>query len=131
MSLLDVLRSGVKIADSTTKALQAEVTFEHITGHDPYGEPIFGPPQKILALCDWRQKEVSTLGGQLTVSRIIVTFLNVDDVSRVTNGEGIDNGDRITLPAGETGPILDMSGFIDAGTGQPLATEVYLGEHQV
>ena len=35
--------------------------------------------------------------------------------------------DKIVLPDGTTGPILDMSGFIDAGTGHPIATEVFLG----
>jgi len=127
MSLLDTLRSGVKIADSVTKSIQTMVTFEKHLGDDGYGGDTFAPPAQLPAICDWKQSQLRTPQGELTVSRVSVLFLNVEDVARVTNGEGVDDSDRITLPDGTTGPILDMSGFIDAGTGQPLATEVFLG----
>lgn len=127
MSLLDTLRSGVAITDKVTKPLQATVKFEKHLGDDGYGSDTFGPPQYLPAICDWRQQELRTAQGELTVSRVAITFLNVADVARVTNNEGIDEQDRLTLPDGTTGPILDMSGFIDAGTGQPVATEVFLG----
>jgi hypothetical protein len=79
------------------------------------------------AICDWRQAQVTTVGGSLAVSRVVVTFIDIKEMEAKTNGEGISDQDRITLPDGTTGPILDMAGFIDAGTGQPLATDVYLG----
>lgn len=127
MSLLDVLRSGVKIIDSVTKPLQAEVTFERaVTDPSGYGRK-FDPPVTMRAIVDWRQKQVRTMAGVLSTSRASVMFLDVNEVAAATAGEGISDHDKITLPDGTTGPILDMSGFIDAGTKQPLATEVFLG----
>lgn len=132
MSLLDILRSAVKIVDDVTQPIQAEVSFRHYTSSDSYGQKFYTPdvslPPAILhAIVDWKQKQVRTLEGVLSVSRASVTFVDVAEVSAATNGEGIDDNDIIILPDGTTGPILDMAGFIDAGTGQPLATEVFLG----
>lgn len=132
MSLLDTIRGGVAIADSVTKSLQCLVDFRHYAGSDPYGGSVYVPPEdqpalKLHAIVDWKQKQLRTMEGTLSVSRASVLFLNVAEVATATNSEGIDDHDIIILPDGSTGPILDMSGFIDAGTGQPVATEVFLG----
>lgn len=127
MSLLDVLRSGVAIADSVTKPLQCIVQYERAMGNDGYGGATFAPAVPMHAICDWRQQQLRTGQGELSVSRVSVMFLDVKEVATATSGEGIGDDDKITLPDGTTGPILDMAGFIDAGTGQPLATEVFLG----
>lgn len=128
MSLLDVLRSGVAIADSVTKPLQATVLYSRYVSSDSYGTKSYSPENvKMKAIVDWKQKQVRTLEGVLSVSRASVTFLNIADVVKATGGDGINDQDRIVLPDGTTGPILDMAGFIDAGTGHPIATEVFLG----
>lgn len=127
MSLLDTFRLGVRIADKVTKPVQPEVTFEKYTGSDGYGTKLYASAVPLKAIVDWKQKQVRTQEGILSVSRASVTFLDIDKLKSATNNEGVDDNDRITLPDGTTGPILDMSGFIDAGTGIPLATEVFLG----
>jgi hypothetical protein len=128
MSLLDVLRSGVKIADSVTKSLQCFVTFEkYVLDADGYGTEGYLPSVQLRAIVDWRQKQVRQMDGVLTVSRASILFLDVAAVATATGGEGIGNFDKITLPDGDTGPILDMAGFVDAGTAQPVATEVFIG----
>lgn len=127
MSLLDVLRSGVRIADGVTKPLQAIVTLERYSGEDSYGTKTYTGVVKLRAIVDWKQKQVRTQTGILSVSRASVMFIDAAALKKATNNEGIDDNDRITLPDGTTGPILDMSGFIDAGTKLPLATEVYIG----
>lgn len=132
MSLLGVLRDAVKIADSQTKAIQATVQFRHYVSSSDEGDAIYNPPVgqpalELKAIVDWKQKHLRTMEGQLSVSRASVTFLDPAAVAAATGNEGIDDNDIIILPDGTTGPILDMSGFIDAGTGQPLATEVFLG----
>ena len=127
MSLLDIVRTGIKIADQQTKSLQATVTFERKLADTAYGPSGFGSPVKMRAIVDWKQKQVRTPEGVLSVTRASVLFLDVAEVAKATGNEGISDQDKITLPDGTTGPILDMSGFIDAGTGQPVATEVYLG----
>ena len=127
MSLLDALRSGVKITDKVTKPVQATVTYYRHMGSDAYGTLTYAGAVTMRAIVDWRQKQLRTPEGILSVSRAVVTFLDVNEVATATNNQGIDDLDKIVLPDGTTGPILDMTGFIDAGTGQPLATEVYLG----
>lgn len=128
MSLLDTLRAGVKIANDVTRSLQCLVTFERYAENaDGYGTPGYSAATTLHAIVDWRQRQLRTMTGVLTVSRASVLFLDIVEVVAATNGEGIDDHDRITLPDGTTGPILDMAGFIDAGTGHPIATEVFLG----
>lgn len=127
VSLLDALRVGVKIADGVTKPLQPTVTLEVYAGSDSYGTDHYMTAVQLRAIVDWKQKQVRTSSGILSVTRASVMFLDVAALAVATAGQGIDDNDKITLPDGTTGPILDMAGFIDAGTGQPLATEVFLG----
>ena len=132
MSLLDVVRSAVVIADQVTKPLQATVSFRHYVSSDGYGTRIYSPDEalpaaQLKAIVDWKQKQVRTMSGILSVSRASVMFLDIAALVAATGGEGVDDLDMIVLPDGTTGPILDMSGFIDAGTGHPVATEVWLG----
>jgi hypothetical protein len=128
MSLLDVVRSAVKIADGVTKPIQAEVTFKKmVLSNDGYGDKTYPVSVLLRAIVDWKQRQVRTESGVLSVSRASVQFLDVAALASATNGEGIDDHDQIILPDGTTGPILDMAGFIDAGTKQPIATEVFLG----
>ena len=128
MGLLQIIRGGVKVADKITKPLQSEVTYKRMTGPtDTYGTKGYGPAVKIQASVDWRSKQVRTQAGELTVTRATLTLTDVATIKRVTNNQGIGEDDIFILPDGTTGPILDLGGFIDAGTGQPFATEVMLG----
>jgi len=127
MSLLDVLRSGVAIANNVTKDIQAMVTLRHTTSSDSSGDITWGDPVSLRAIVDWKQKHLRSMSGELTVSRASVLFLDIDELNAATGGEGLDDNDIITLPDGTTGPIIDMAGFIDAITGHPIATEVFLG----
>jgi hypothetical protein len=128
MSLLDVLRAGVAIADGILKPLEADVTLERYIGTDGYGSDLWAPPVLMKAICDWKQTQVRSASGTVSMSRVTVTFIDIKEMEAKTNGEGINDQDKITLPDGTTGPIIDMAGFIDAGTGQPLATDVFLGK---
>lgn len=128
MSLLDAIRAGVKVADSVTKPLQATVKYEReIKRNDGYGDLKYRPPVQLRAIVDFARKQVRTQAGVLTVTRATIDLLDIAAVVAATDGQGIGNNDRFTLPDGDTGPILDISGFIDAGTGHPIATTVMLG----
>lgn len=127
MSLLDVLRAGVAVADLITKPLQPTVTYERYLSESGDGSKTYAGIVLLYAIVDWKQKQVRTMSGILSVSRAAVTFLDITTLALATNNEGIGDNDRIVLPDGTTGPILDMSGFIDSGTGHPIATEVWLG----
>ncbi|MCR4301802.1 MAG: hypothetical protein NUV51_09345 [Sulfuricaulis sp.] len=127
MSLLDVVRSAVKIADEVTKPLQATVTYERYTGSDGYGTPTYAAAVSLRAIVDYVSKQVRTQEGILTVSRATITLLDIAAVVAATGGAGIDNNDKFTLPDGDTGPLLDIRGFVDAGTTHPIATEIVIG----
>lgn len=132
MSLLDVIRSGVKVADNVTKPLQATVQYYRYAGSDGYGTIIYEPDASLpgvplLAIVDYKSSQVRTKEGVLTVSRATVLLLDVNAVIAATGGAGIDNNDKFILPDGDTGPTLDIRGFVDAGTTHPVATEVVIG----
>jgi hypothetical protein len=129
MGLLDDLRDAVAIADSETKDIQSTVTLKrYLSDDDGYGSPSYAPDVTLQAIVDWKQKQVRTKEGILSVSRAIVTFLDAAALRDATDGNGIDDDkDVIVLPDGTTGPILDLGGFIDRETTHPLATEVILG----
>ena len=127
MSLLDIVRSAVKIADDVTKPIQATVAYERWTGADAYGDPVYALPVSLWAVVDYKSTQVRTPEGILTVSRATIMLLDVTAVVAATGGAGIDNNDKFTLPDGDTGPILDIRGFVDAGTTHPVATEVVIG----
>lgn len=127
MGLLDTVRAGVAIANNLMRPLQAEVTYERYLGDNGYGSKDFAPPVKMHAIVDFTSKQVRTPNGELTVTRATIDLLDISEVVSATNGEGIGNNDKFTLPDGDTGPTLDIAGFIDAGTGHPIATTVMIG----
>lgn len=127
MGLLDVLRNGVALANKITAPLQGIVSYQRAGVPDGSGGIIPGAVVQLRAIIDWKQRQVRTISGILTTCRASVTFLDISALNAATDGQGIGDMDTIVLPDGTTGPILDMSGFIDAETGHPLATEVFLG----
>lgn len=126
MSLLDVVRAGVKVANKVTRPLQAVVMYAREIGEDSYGA-VFAPPVPLHAIVDFKARMVRTKDGTLTATRATITLLDIDEVVAATAGEGIGNNDMFTLPDGDTGPTLDLDGFVDAGTGHPIATTVMQG----
>lgn len=127
MSLLDTLRFGVALADQITKPLQPTVMYERELGTNEYGDKTYAGAVPLRALVDFTSKQVRTRDGILTVTRATIDLLDIVEVVAATNGDGIGNNDKFTLPDGDTGPILDISGFVDAGTTHPIATTVMLG----
>jgi len=127
VSLLSAVRAGVAVADKVTRPLQSTVSYRRWTGQDGNGDATFAAAVDLLAIVDWKQRQVRTITGLLSVSRAAITFLDVAALLAATGGAGIGDDDVIVLEDGTTGPILDMAGFVDPGTAIPIATEVYLG----
>lgn len=134
MALRDAIVAGVAVANAVTKSggIQADVTLRHAgapdaEGTSTYTPPIGQPATPMKALVDWTQKQIRGANGVLTVSRASVAFLDVPALQAATNGEGLGDQDIIVLPDGTTGPIIDMKGLLDGGTGRPFMTEAFLG----
>lgn len=118
MGLRDIVANGIATADRITADLQPFVTVKRWTGQTGAGKPTYAAAVREPAIVDWMQKRVRTKTGAEAVSRAYVGFL------RPTS---IDEKDQIILPDGTTGPILDMSGFVDRATGAPFFVQVWLG----
>jgi hypothetical protein len=118
MGLAAIVRKGVAIANSVTNDLQVDVTHEAFSGVGTYGEPTFSAAVTRSALVEIEPKMVRTAAGDEAVSRATISIIG--DVT-------VNNRDRFTLPDGSTGPILNVSGFLDPLTGRGYLTQVYLG----
>lgn len=118
MGLLDLVRSGVAIANSLTTELQGNVTHKVLAGIDGAGKRTYVTVIR-KAIVTRIQKLVKTSSGQMVMSTSQIVFLDP--------GVIINELDQIVLADGTSGPILTSNGFMDAGTGHPILTEVFLG----
>lgn len=122
MGLLDIVRSGVAIANSLTADLQPTVLREAVVlplTQDVYGEPVRSAAVATPAIVEMKLRMVRSSGGELVSCRATVTFLDPAVVVHLK--------DKLTLPDGTSGPILDAVGMTDRGTGKPFLTQVYIG----
>jgi len=127
MSLLDVLRSGVAIADSITKDLQSSVDYKRWKSDDGAGTILYNNATTLLAVVDTSVRANRGQYGIVNMSKPTVTFLNIAALMAATDNLGLSTRDRIVLPGGREVPIESIGGFMDPGTGVPIATEAYLG----
>lgn len=138
MSLLTIIRNGVATIDKVTKSLQAPVVFQRCTGTDGVGNPTFKSSVTLGAIVEQKMKVIKTMSGEEIMTTATVTFINIPALLAATpqisgpSGEVVSHAgevvtrDKITLPNGRTQPVVAIGGFIDAGLGAPVATEVYL-----
>jgi hypothetical protein len=121
MGLGSIVRSAVAIAHNLTKGvdgLQVDVTVEAYSGIDGFAKPTYESAQTISAVMEKQSRLVRTAGGQEVMSKHRLTFVRPVEIGPK---------DRITLPDGSTGPILDVDGVVDSDTDFPYATGVLLG----
>jgi hypothetical protein len=130
MGLADIVRNGVALANRLTADLQAEVTHEAWTGQDDTGAPTYASAKTRTAIVERRQRLRRSPSGQELMSRHVVAFLApIAANGAADRQEPIDPRDRITLPDGSTGPIIDVVSTVDSesATGHGYMYEVYLG----
>lgn len=121
MGLRDTLRNAVALTNRIVggdAGLQTTVYIKRFSGMDAFGTKSYDDPEPVQVLEEWKQRQVRTVTGDLTVCRASLQFL----VPMV-----IDENDLFVLTDGTESPILDMGGFVNPSTGQPFATEVFLG----
>lgn len=120
MGLLDDVNDAISIAFNETADLQAAVLREAYTGgQNTKGEPNRSAAVSTPAIVEMKQQMVRLVSGELVGARAKVTFLDPAVV--------INLRDKLTLPDGTSGPILNVAGFVDRVTGRPVLSEVYLG----
>lgn len=126
--LADVIKQGIAVARSVT--LDLHVTVQHYawTSQSVDGTPTYAAAVPRKALVERKQKLVAGPNGQMVMSEAYIAFLEEITPNGATGRvEPIDARDKIVMPDGVTGPILNVGGFFDGGTGVPFYSEIYLG----
>jgi hypothetical protein len=119
MDLGAIVRSAVTLANSVTGSAQVPVTLEAWTGTNDFGEPTYAAPATHQALVEEGSRPHRTRDGNTITVRAHVAFLYPVALS---------SADRLTLPSGLTGPIVDMGpALVDPATGRGYCAEVFLG----
>lgn len=128
---LDLFHALLPVADSLTKGLQCLVKLEAYTGQGANGRT-YAAPVYLSAIVDLSNKQIVRADGKVTT--IAATITVIGDVA--PNGsttvpprrEPIDPKDRVTLPNGFTGPIVDVPGApLDPSTNRGLIHVITLG----
>jgi hypothetical protein len=129
MSLASTVRNAVAIANKVTKSLQdSTITITPWIGSDVYGAPLFGSPILVSGIVEERQYLRRLGNGQEVVQRASITILKpMTDNGAAERREPVDPRDKVVLPSGYTGPILDVMGITDPSTHNPYMIEILLG----
>lgn len=120
-SLADLVRNAVATADILISSLQVVVSHSHYSGQDAYGSVTYLPSVPRRAVVDMSSQQLRTSSGELVRVKARVTFTQ-------PLNPPVDSRDRIILPDGSTGPIVNVEGgVVDPLTNRPFETEVWIG----
>lgn len=116
------------------ESMNMDVTLQAWIGESSSGKKQYAAPRTLRALVDFegRGEQRYTRSGStfMLLASLIFTDLPIDPTtpnSGQTRQQPIDLRDIITLPSGDTAPIVSMSGFGDPATNAPYAPTVTLG----
>lgn len=118
MGFLDLVRSGVSLANTLTADLQAAVSHEAYVSTDGAGRRTYATAVSRNAIVIRKQKLVRSTTGELVMSQAQISLLAPTVINEL---------DKFTLPDGTSGPIIATDGFVDRGTTHPVLTQIYLG----
>lgn len=131
MSLADLVRNGVALANSITKPLQVSVVHRAWLGDDDTSKPTYGSPTSRLAIVADSSKKFKRDDGEEVIATTYIGFLEpIPPVTQTVVGRNnpLDERDQLTLPDGRTGPILKTDGgLVDPLTGRTYLHQVWLG----
>lgn len=129
MGFADIVRSGVATANRLTASLQVSVQHEAWIGTGDYAAPQYAEPASRPALVEMKQRERRLATGEVVVQVASVTIVGpLPAEGSEGRREPLDPRDRITLPNGYVGRIIDVRGLADPKTGQPYLYVVAVGE---
>lgn len=129
LALDNIIRNAVSVADDITKSLQPGISHSAWTGQDVHGTPTYATPVNIDCIVEYKIRDkLQSSTGRVIQSQALVTIIG----PVVANGaagrlEPIDPRDKIVLPNGQTGPIIDIEGIVDPDTNRPYMFQVWIG----
>lgn len=124
----EIIRSGVGIANSLTLGVQSPITHyawisQSVAGDDTYDDPV-----TLLCVIDRTNRVIVRDGEHITIGATLAFVGDVAPNGAVGRREPIDPRDKIVLPDGFTGPIIDSPGsVIDPDTERGFIQSVMLG----
>ncbi len=119
------VRDGVATADSITTSLQVNIRHYAWIGANDRGGPLYASPVTIKAIVDMRPRLRRTSDGTEVMQRCQVTIPRpIRPNGAAGRREPIDPRDKIVLPDGFTGPILDIEGPVDPVTNRPYISDI-------
>jgi hypothetical protein len=131
MAFDSLVRNGIALAKSLTSSLQMNVQHFPWTGQTDRMKPTYGDPITYPALVEYKSELIRIATGEEKQAKTKVTFLAPITVNGADDRqEPVDPRDKIVLPDGRTGPILEIKGLGDPVTGYPYMFEVTLGDSQ-
>ncbi len=131
MGLGSIVRSAYRTAHQVTggtDGLQVDVAHYAWTSQDGYGKPTYASAKTYPAIVTRTQRLIRTQTGHEVMSRASLEFLQLPKANGASNRtEPIDTRDKLVLPDGTTGPILDVNGLLDPTTEHPFGVTVWIG----
>jgi hypothetical protein len=118
MALDDIIRSAVATVNSVTTSAQVTITHYARTGQDKYNKPAYAAGVARLAFVVKKLRQIVTKDGDSGVSQAQVVF---------TYPVAIAKEDKLVLPDGTTGSIIDIDGVYDPDTNLVYNPIVELG----
>lgn len=95
----------------TPGLLTGTVTHEAWIGSDEYNKPTYDDPVDLEAMYQEGSGQVRTRDGEVIATRACILLLGTVAPNGTTGRrEPIDPRDKLTLPSGYTGPIVDNVG---------------------
>ena len=129
MPLDKVLRKGVETLSGVISDLKVLVKHEPWAGSSNSGQPAFSETAfYIPAVVSYQRRLVRDPTGNEVQQHAVITITDpLPSQGTVGRREPIDPRDKLTLPDGHTGPILDIKGVVDPDTDKPYVLEISLG----
>jgi len=128
MSIRDILVAGIATARTITLPLHVTVQHSAWTGQDFNGKDTFATASSLKAIVNKEEKIFKKEGIEVAAKTYIAILQPIASNGAAGRSEPVDTRDKFVLPDGTTGPVVEVSGFMDGGTGAPYFYEIYLGE---
>lgn len=117
------------VADPLLKSFQCEVTIYPWEGDDGFGGEHAPAGVKHKAIVDRMNKTIPKPDGGVLKIAARVTILEEIKVHVAPGRVGsVDPRDRVVLPDGFTGPIIDAPGLLDPATKEQYFAEILIGD---
>lgn len=129
--LAQLIRDGLAIAKTIVDDGGVMGTVQHSawTGQDYTGAATYATAAGRKAIIEQRQRLRMTSSGKIVATKAYIAFLEPVPANGASGRqEPIDTRDKIVLPDGTTGQIVDVAGLVDASTTRPYYSEVWLGD---